>query len=255
MEGGNELYPISNYFETPPCSPYLPSPSMNTFSRSIPLTRTESHGSEHSNVSGRPLTSPCIEQNGSPRQHLVKPESVDQDSNLEAPNSPEDCPPPLVSNGDYPDEFDGSSSSSSIPHPPSYDHYIATRPHLSSTLNYPSKFGIGREYSSASESVSTFVYTTSTTATLDSPIMTYSAFSAPRESFSMHSGLMSQDPEPRSYLEQSHDQEPVLDVCSRIGETYSPVNVGYMPSGYTLPTPDLTPDKDSPAAAGEVYYY
>ena len=51
------------YMETPPCSPFLPSSHFNTLSCSIPLTRTESYGSEcsASTPGGRPLSSPSVD--------------------------------------------------------------------------------------------------------------------------------------------------------------------------------------------------
>ena len=65
---GNGLYPVAAPFlETPPCSPYLPSTPISTFSQAVPRTRTESYSSDHSPISNCALSSsPYMDQNSPP---------------------------------------------------------------------------------------------------------------------------------------------------------------------------------------------
>ena len=65
------------YMETPPCSPFVQSPHLNTLSHSVPLTRTESYIFDRSSSTpgGRPLSSPtvdCSSSNSFPA-HLPSP--------------------------------------------------------------------------------------------------------------------------------------------------------------------------------------
>lgn len=198
-------YPIP-FFETPPCSPYLPSPSLNTFSSAVPLTRTDSYGSEHSSTSSRPLTSPCVDHATSP---II---TVKQELS---------------------DSIPGSSISHSVAQSGnvtllSYDHF------LSGSTEQPLEFspkpysvGISR-HSTTSECVSSYVYTTSNTM-VGSPASTYSSLSH----FSPSSVSYVHDTEP-SYLEEEGQESSPFAVTSDQVNAFSPVDVGYSPSSFHL---------------------
>ena len=89
----NGGYPVPSYIETPPCSPFVQSPHLNTLSCAVPLTRTESYSSDHScsTPGGRPLSSPTADCSGNsvaqqPSPSATKPhppEGVASTSSLE----------------------------------------------------------------------------------------------------------------------------------------------------------------------------
>lgn len=170
--GTGSGYPVP-YLETPPCSPYLPSPALNTFSSSVPITRPESFGSEMSGGSGggRPLTSPSVEVSGSPPAAMLTRQEVGTpDSDLSSSLRPLPLPLPL------PPQDAGSAH---LPPPPHHHHHQGD-PYLTSALTHApfsyesclpaepsarsgSFLGSGGgEYATSSKSTSTFVYTSST---------------------------------------------------------------------------------------------
>ncbi len=232
------------YIETPPCSPYMATPSLNTFSRSVPMTRTESLGSEHSNISSRPIASPSADG-------YVQPDSA------ESVRTPENHSPhipnyPLQQN--YPQspadglQRNGYDISPSLP--PSYDQYTAgNRYSYTQTQQSPgaekiSGYSFYATSSTAVTNNSTPSYVTTLSHFNDSPNS--------RQSYStaiMHSG------EGHSYMEATKDKETVLDMPlnNRIGST-SPVEVGYAPTRYaSMPTAEVSPH--GPRDNTGVYYY
>ena len=245
-----DAYPVP-YLETPPCSPYLPSPPLTTFSSSAPITRTESYGSEKSNGSGgRPLTSPSIDAPGTPLKQEAQTPDSDLSLGPESPVLPPMGPPYLVS--DYPTV---TLSHSAYP----YDGAEMSAPTV-----------IGRHFSSA-ESVSTFVYTSSSSGSSHSggspvsslshlsPATTAAARGGHFVAEATDGGLVEVAPDRGSPVERSR---PLLHPATRV-DSFGPV--GYQPHQtwtgtaalYRLPTPELTPGKTSPvgADAGSFVYF
>lgn len=254
-----EPYPVP-YLETPPCSPYFPSPSLNTLSSAIPLTRTESHSSEHSSGSSRPLSSPCVEQTSPPSLITIKQEievgAADSSPGSTSSNTQVDSNLNIEEEGDqFCADYGTNGSVSEMNHtyqPPSYNHYMTHMP-CNNLPGYTPIVGIGRQYSSASKCISTYMYTTSsTTTTASSPLPIYS-------SLTHHSApSLVYIPEREEYLD--------VDNCSAIGtgvdheesiltdrmNSFSPSNVGY---SHNLPcTPDLTPDRAT-HPEGDAYFF
>ena len=249
-----EPYPMP-FLETPPCSPYLPSPSLNTLSSSVPLTKTESHISEHSSPSSRPLSSPVVETT-SPSPVPIKQEievigtasspestsSVTADTGLSLENS----------SGHFSTDYVTSAAGNVLSHPavtyqpPNYDHYMPSN-HV---LGYSPTVGIGREYSTTSKCISTYTYTsTIAAASASAPVYSsYSHLSAP--------SLVYVAETEGSYLDTDcgistvvDHEESVLDIPSERMTSFSPV--GY---GHNLPTPNLTPDKAT-HQEGDAYFF
>ncbi len=227
------------YIETPPCSPYMASPSMNTFSRSVPITRTESLGSEHSNVSSRPIASPSADG-------YMQPDST------ESVRTPENHSPHMPNYSlqqNYPQSpADGLQSSGydiSPSLPPSYNHYTA-----GSVYPYTQT-----QQSPGAEKLSGYSYyaTSSTAVTNNSTpsyVTTLSHFNDSPNSQQSYSTAIMHSGEGHSYIEATKDKETVLDMpaTARMGST-SPVEVGYAPTRYaSMPTANVSPH-------GPGYYY
>ena len=255
-----EPYPMP-FLETPPCSPYFPSPSLNTLSSAIPLTRTESHSSEHSSASSRPLSSPCVEQTTPPSLITIKQElevaATDSSPASSSSNAQVDGSLNLEDPSDqFCDDYGTNSSICEMNHtyqPPSYNHYMAHMP-SNSVLGYAPTVGIGRQYSGTSKCISTYMYTNSNTTTVaGSSLPIYSSLthlSAPNLVYV---------PEREEYLD--------VDNCTGIGagvdheesiltdrmNSFSPGNIGY---SHNLPcTPDLTPNKTATHHEGDAYFF
>ena len=233
----NGLYPVTAPFlETPPCSPYLPSTSINTFSQAVPRTRTESYSSDHSPVS---TCSPYIEQN-SP---VVGANEADN------PNTPE-VPLPsnevVISQGRHSTETHSQHGYVSPSYSHSYDYNSMAAHHGDHIYrDYgPKAFTNSRPGASTSDSM----YTMSDPTTASSPIMMYSS---PHSSYSDSITHISEVPQLHG-AECSHEHQrppstPGLD-------SYSPNYHGY--GG--LPTPELTPGKGNPESEGrdrEPYFF
>lgn len=250
----SEPYPMP-FLETPPCSPYLPSPSLNTLSSSVPLTKTESHNSEHSSPSSRPLSSPVVEAT-SPSPVPIKQEievvgtasspestcSITADNSLSLENSSDP----------FSTDYVTSAAGNVLSHPamayqpPHYDHYMPSH----NVLGYSPTVGIGQEYSTTSKCISTYTYTsTITAASASAPV--YSSFShLPAPS------LVYVAETEGSYLDAdcsidavADHEENVLNIPSERMTSFSPV--GY---GHNLPTPNLTPDKAT-HQEGDAYFF
>lgn len=231
-------YPVGTYMETPPCSPYISSPSINTFSRSIPITRTESIGSEYSNASGQPVASPSAER-------FVQPDSTESVSTPEnvSPNMPNY---PLQQN--YPqspaDGLQGSGPGYDISPslPQSYEHFSVT-----SRYPYPQT-----QHSPTAEEVSGYSYYTTSTAAVDnSTTLSHYDSPHPRQSYST---AVTRPGESHPYIDTDKDKETVLSIPAnavpRMGST-SPVEVGYAPTRYaSMPAADI-----SPHGQQKNYYY
>ena len=220
----NGLYPVAAPFlETPPCSPYLPSPSINTFSQSVPRTRTESHSSDHSPVSNCALSSPYGDHN-SP---VIAAEGG------ENPHTPE---VPIPSNEvviHAPRSSDQRSHGGYVSPVPAYPHYNSMSAHQGDSLyhDYRQKPFAGdadRHYTTASDSM----YTMTDPTTSKSPIMTYSSLS-PHSSYSDSIAHMGENPSLHGSDCQDQQHPPTPGVTC-----YSPPN--YQKYG-GLPTPELTP--------------
>ncbi len=239
-------YPVAvgTYIETPPCSPYITSPSLNTFTRSIPMTRTESLGSEHSNISNRPLTSPSadgfvqpdsVESVRTPENHSPHMPSYPLQQNY--PQSPADG---LQSNGP------GYDISPSLP--PTYEHYAA-----GGRYSYA-----GAQHSPTADEVSGYSYyaAPSTAVGNNSTATTLSHFNdSPSSRQSYSTAIMHPGEGHPSYID-AVKKETVLTMPpnARMGST-SPVEVGYAPTRYaSMPTADLSPHGQQDNAGG-VYYY
>ena len=219
----NGLYPVAGSFlETPPCSPYLPSPPINTFSQSVPRTRTESHSSDHSPISNCQLASPYVDQtspviatDGGENPHTPEVPMPNNEVIIHAPRSA--------------DQHAHSGYVSPVPaYPHSYDYSsMAAHQQGDSVYHYrqkPAYAGGDQRYTTASESM----YTMSDPTTSKSPIMTYSSLS-PHSSYSdsiTHIG----DVPPMNSSDCQEQQHPATN-------SYSPPYQKY--GG--LPTPELTP--------------
>ena len=231
----NGLYPVAaSFLETPPCSPYLPSPPINTFSQSVPRTRTESHSSDHSPISNCQLSSPYVDQNS----------PVIATDGGENPHTPE---VPLPSNEviiHAPHSADQHSHSGYVSPVPAYPHsydYTSMAAHRGDSVyhDYSQKpfTGGDRHYTTASNSM----YTMSDPTTSKSPIMTYSSLS-PHSSYSDSITHISEVPS----IHGSDCQEPQLPPTPGVN-SYSP---NYQKYG-GLPTPELTPaGKGNPDVEG-----
>ena len=233
-------YPVAGYIETPPCSPYMSSPSMNTLSRSIPITRTESHGSDHSSCSNRPVASPCAEESG--MSTYVRRDSVPTPENASlSPNVPNY---PLQQN--YPQSpADGMGSNQagydvSPSLPPAYEHFATGS-------RYPYTH---IQHSPTAEEVSSYPYyatscTTGTSNSTASYVTTLSHFTEAPDSRPSYSTAIMHPGVSNHFIAAVKDKETVLSgpppAVPRIGST-SPVEVGYAPTRYgSMPTSDLSP--------------
>ena len=234
----NGLYHVAAPFlETPPCSPYLPSTPISTFSQAVPRTRTESYSSDHSPVS---TCSPYIEQNS----------PIMGGNEGENPNTPE-VPLPsnevVISQGRHSAESHHSHGYISPTYPHSYD-YTGMPPHHHSEHLY-------REYgqkpytdSRPCASTSDSMYTISDPTTATSPIMMYSS---PHSSYSDSITHISE-------VQQLHGAE-----CGREHQRppSTPGLEAYSPNYHSyggLPTPELTPGKGNPDSEGrdrEPYFF
>ena len=250
---GSDPYPVP-CLDTPPVSPYPPSTPLNTFSSSIPLTRTESYSSDHSSTTNRPLTSPQMENLSPPG---IKHEDISPTSNL--PHDLENT----HSNSSNPSEhaalapYSGYSSEGMADSNFQYDHFISGI--SDHQLPFSSKTYAGtltRQYSPASVS---YVHTTSSVLTaVSSPGVCYSTFP------SLHApSVVSyvQEGDGTGYAETpgeyaSGSPTTLLSTQKEVARmnSYSPVNVGYGASTYGLPTPDTTPNKVSPPESEDYFY-
>ena len=214
----NGLYPpavAGSFLETPPCSPYLPSPPINTFSQSVPRTRTESHSSDHSPISNCQLASPYVNQSspviaadGGENPHTPEVPLPSNEVIIHAPRSAEQHP--------------HSGYVSPVPaYPHSYEYSSMAAHQGDSVYHYGQKpfAGGNHHYTTASDSM----YTMSDPTTSKSPIMTYSSLS-PHSSYSDSITHIS------DCQEQQHPPTPGVN-------SYSP---NYQKYG-GLPTPELTP--------------
>lgn len=238
---GSGLYPVqAPFLETPPCSPYLPSTSISTFSQAVPRTRTESYSSDHSPSSIRPLSSPYIEQNS--------PSVVGVDT--ENPHTPE---VPLPSNEvviHAPHSAEQHSRGYISPTFTNSCNYGSMAAHhgqgdsVYHTYGQKPPFVSDQQYSPASESM----YTMSDPTTVKSPIMTYSSLS----SLSPHSSY-SDSITHISEVSQLHGSD-----CQDRQRTPSTPGVDSYSYG-GLPTPELTPaGKGNPDVEGrerEPYFF
>ena len=262
-----DIYPVP-YLETPPCSPYLPSPPLNTFSRSVPMTRTESHSSDNSTASNRPLTSPCVEPSGSPAIFRSEAPENDNTTEQQPPHTPEHHGR-RASSIDYRSAADFSMmhqgrvnpqmgvAGGYVSSPPSYNQYMTN-----SNQHGEHSYGM-RQYTSTSECISSYVYTTSNTSTIKSPTMTYTSFSNHPSSSESYNGSIVHAQEtpqpPPTYLDHHKeclgcgDQDrgaPLMTLpppppLERM-RSYSPVNVGYTsPSYNNISSPDMAPNNGS----------
>ena len=233
----NGLYPVTGSFlETPPCSPYLPSPPINTFSQSVPRTRTESHSSDHSPISNCQLASPYVDQS-SP---VI---ATDGGENPHTPEVPLPSNEVIIHAPRSADQHPHSGYISPIPaYPHSYD-YSSMAAHQTDSVyhDYTQKpfAGGNQRYTTASDSM----YTMSDPTTSKSPIMTYSSLS-PHSSYSdsiTHIGEIHGS----DCQEQQHPPTPGVN-------SYSP---NYQKYG-GLPTPELTPaGKGNPDVEGREREY
>lgn len=246
-------YPVP-YLETPPCSPYLPSPSMNTFSRAVPMTRTESHSSENSTISNRPLASPCVEPSGSPAIFRSEPPEVDPTAEPQTPDGHID-----YRGGDYPVVHQGhmpgvgGTGATGYGSPPPYHPYMTN-----SNQHGEHSYGLRGQYTSSSECISSYVYTTSNTTTIKNPTMTYTSYSShPVASSESYNGSIVHTQETPTYLDHHKDCLPPPPPLEPV-RSYSPTNVAYnmSPSYNNLSSPDnLTPNSATIREGQPAYFY
>ena len=256
----NEPFPMP-YYETPPCSPYVPSTPLNTFSNSMALTRTESYSSEHSSCSGQPLSSPCVDHSVSPHES-VGPESHQCDAACMCHSdiSQSRCEtttnqlPSLV-----PNDYNTSEPIPAYQLPAQYDHFMATP--SEQMLSYSSIMYTGRQYTASPDCLSTYVYTTSNATLANSPISTYT--SALTHLSPTTTNYINETVASTPYLDDTGDCSPTTDQDSAILaipshvdrlSSYSSANVGYVPPNYSIPTPELTPEKTT-AQDGDSYLF
>ena len=251
--GGGDPYPVP-CLETPPVSPYPPSTPLNTFSNSIPLTRTESYSSDHSSTASRPLTSPL--EGMSPG---IKHEDVSPTSSL-----PHDLESGQSGNSSNPSEhaalapYSGYSSegvTGSHYHHHQYEHFISgISDHHQ--LPFSSKTYAGtltHHYSPApASSVPPAVagglgagYTTLPSLHTSSVVVPYVQEGEGTTGYAETPGEYAGG-SPTAHLSTQKD-------VARM-DSYSPVSVGYGASSYGLPTPDTTPNKVS-SQESEDYFY
>ena len=246
-----EIYTVP-YIETPPCSPYMASPSMNTFSRSVPITRTESHGSAQSPISNHPVTSPCIEESrlpgldGTDAQHTPDNVSVSPSlANYQVqtyPQSPADAAQNSNTSNGY--------VSPPPPLPPSYEQFATgTNGHLS--YQAPSTYTAGHQQQSpTTETVPPgYFYTTSTTTAMNNPTVSYITSLSNFTNSPSSSGIMHPGESRGSVLRVP----PVMTSM----ESSSSAEVGYTEPQYgSMPTSDLSPNGvHHPQRQDGVYYY
>lgn len=249
------------YIETPPCSPYLSSQSLNTLSHSVPITKTESHGSEHSPASNQPVTSPCVEESripgyeGTDSQHALETASVSPSlANYQVqnyPQSPTDAAQSNLNSNEY--------GSPPLP-PPSYDQFASGH---SGHLNYQGPNPYGHQQQSPTEGVPpAYLYSTTTTTTL-SPTVSYIAsrsnFTDPLSSRQDYNNAVAHPRETTSFIDPAkQNRNSVLRVPSIVTrmDSTSPVEVGYSPTQYEgMTAPDLSPDKVHRHLSQEGMYY
>lgn len=252
--GSGDPYPVP-CLETPPVSPYPPSTPLNTFSSSIPLTRTESYGSDHSSTASRPLTS---SEGMSPR---VKHEDVsptpslpqDLESNQSGNSSSlSDQHAALVSYSGYSTKG-GVTTSSHF----QYEHFIGGIPDHQLPFSSRTYAGTLAHHGH---------YSPTPTASSIPPAAGGSGLGASYATFpSLHTSsvvpYVQEGGEGTGYAETpgeyaSGSPTGILSTQKEVVhmDSYSPVSVGYGASSYGLPTPDTTPNKVA-SQESEDYFY
>ena len=273
-------FPSLPYIETPPCSPFLPSSHFNTLSCSVvPLTRTESYSSEYSSSTpgGRPLSSPSADVTGSTAQlsppplHSGKPHDAPDIQQETVIMTQSDEGSPLQQNSPMDRTIPFNDSPAGIitymdPEytQPSYERYRSRPPDMNGNplLSHPSHqtyaVGAGLHYSVAQHSPSTFVFTSSNSNSAISPVTSVPNFSQSRTCGTLADGHTPALTSIRSpYHEDSESLDGENGVLNPNGYGYlSPTNassVGYA-HAYSLPTPDLTPEKASSQDGGNYFF-
>ena len=279
-------YPPMPFMETPPCSPFLPSSHFNTLSCSVPLTRTESYGSEYSSSTpgGRPLPSPSADATSATAQpsptavRAVKPHemaALDIQQETTIITQPDGSPSLQNSPVDAAMHFNGSPAGvityldTEYHQPSPYERYpprpaeLNGNPLLSHPSQSPYAVGVGHHYSVASHSSSTFVYTTSSSNSATSPVTSIPDFARGSTCGTLadgHTPALASIRSPYGDDSESLDGESgsVLNHNGYINDI-SPTSsggVGYLHvhPPYNLPTPDLTPEKTTSHDSGHFFF-